>query len=295
MTSVARRLAGVELGGTKAIVVLGEETRIVERVRVPVSDSVETLGAVHEILKAWNAIAPVEALGIASFGPLGVDRGRPDYGRMGATPKPGWEGADLVGSLASAVDGPVAIHTDVSAAALAEGEYGASRGCSDHVYITVGTGIGVGVVANGRALVGQLHPEAGHMRVRRLAGDRFAGVCPFHGDCLEGLAAGPAIAARAGQPGASLADDDPAWEPALDALAEACAILFLVLATERIVIGGGVLNRRHRLIAQVAKLCANKLAGYLPLALEGMPIVPAALGEDAGPTGALLLAKAVAI
>lgn len=287
----APRLVGVELGGTKAIVVLGHGTEIAERAWISVTDAGGTLGAVAEQLREWRGTGPIDALGIASFGPIVIQPNGPGFGHMLATSKPGWEGADVFAELQRAANCPAAIHTDVTAAALAEGEYGAARGCSDHVYMTIGTGIGIGIIAGGRPLTGQLHPEGGHVRVHRMPGDTFEGVCPFHGDCFEGLASGPALAARAGRPGSELGDDDPAWLPVVDAIAEACANLFLNLASERIVIGGGVIVDRPWLVDAVSRSAARKLGGYLPFVTDRAPIVAAELGADAGPRGALLLAE----
>ena len=285
------RLAGLELGGTNTIVVLGDGTQIADRIRFETRDAGSTLERVREQLDIWNEEAPIEALGIASFGPVEVRPQAKFYGQVLSTPKPGWSGADLVGALASAIDGPIAIHTDVTAAALAEGRWGAARDCADHVYVTVGTGIGVGIIVRGEPVVGQLHPEAGHMRVPRSQGDGFAGTCPFHGDCLEGLAAGPAIEGRSGMAGKEVSDDHPLWPCVIDPLAEAAANLFLTLASERIVFGGGVINARPWLVDAIAGRCAAKLDGYLPYIEDRAPIFAAELKDDAGPRGALLLAE----
>jgi fructokinase len=286
------RLAGVELGGTKAIIVLGRGTEIEERVRIEVTDADSTLGRIAEQLAAWRREAPIGALGIASFGPVGVTPGRPDYGCVfETTPKPGWAGANLLEALSPLVDGPVALHTDVTAAALAEGRWGAAKGCTDYCYITVGTGIGIGIVTGGKPVTGMLHSEAGHIRVPRSPGDSFPGSCPAHGDCLEGIASGSAIAARAGMSGAEVSDDDPLWRFVIDAIAESCATLFLTLASEKIVLGGGVTNSRHYLAGAVAMRCAELLNGYLPYIGNRAPIEVAALGQDAGPRGSLLLAE----
>jgi fructokinase len=286
------RLAGVELGGTKAIVVLGRGTEINERVRIEVSGAASTLGAIADQLAAWNREAPIEALGIASFGPVGITPGRPDYGRIfDATPKPGWAGANLIETLGSVVHAPVALNTDVTAAALAEGRWGAADGCTDYCYMTVGTGIGIGIVVGGTPVSGALHPEGGHVRVPRTPGDDFPGSCPYHGDCLEGIASGSAIAARTGGNGDKLSDDDLVWTFVVDAIAEACATLFLTLASERVVLGGGVTNSRPFLKDAVARRCAELLDGYLPYIGERAPVEIAALGQNAGPRGSLLLAE----
>jgi fructokinase len=286
------RLAGVELGGTKAIAVLGLGTEIVERIRFDVSDAASTLPAIADQLAEWNRESPIEALGIASFGPVGVTPGKPGYGRIfDTTPKSGWAGADLIGALGSAVAAPIALHTDVTAAALAEGRWGAARRCTDYCYATIGTGIGIGIVAGGKPVSGALHPEGGHMRVPRAPGDAFPGTCPFHGDCLEGIASGSALKSRTGGRGEEVSDEDPVWTYVVDAIAEGCATLFLTLASERIVLGGGVSTSRPFLVDAVANRCAELLDGYLPYISRRAPIEAASLGQDAGPRGSLLLAE----
>ena len=286
------RLAGIELGGTKAVVVLGRGTTVEEQFRVDVSDANSTLPLIAAKLREWNRSRPIEGLGVASFGPVGVRPDEPDYGRiLPTTPKAGWAGARLVELLAAAVDGPVAIHTDVTAAALAEGRWGAARSCADFAYMTVGTGIGIGLIVNGIPVTGRLHPEGGHMAVRRHPGDLFGGSCPVHSDCLEGLASGSAIASRAGRPGQDVGDDDPVWEFVIDAIAAGCADLFLILSSQRVILGGGVVNSRPWLVDAIAERCARKLKGYLPFVRERAPIFGAELGQDAGPRGSLILAE----
>jgi fructokinase len=275
-------LAGIELGGTKAIAVLARGDAIVDRLQLPTSSPGETLGAIARQLEQWQPAA----LGIASFGPLAIRRGASDFGRILATPKPGWSGVDLIAALAPQC--PVALSTDVIAAALAEREGGAAFGLTDFIYVTIGTGIGMGIVAGGVAVTGTLHPEAGHLFVRRVPGDTFAGICPAHGDCLEGLAAGPAIAARAAMAGAAISDDDPAWVFVVDALAQGFANLRLTLGSQAIVIGGGVAVARPWLAVAIAARMDQLLAGYLPGASV---VVAARLGSKAGPRGALLLAR----
>ena len=259
--------------------------------RIEVSDAQSTLGPIAAQLAAWNQEQPIAALGIASFGPIGVTPGRPDYGQLLTTPKPGWSGTNLLDTLGQTTDGPVALHTDVTAAALAEGRWGAAQGCTDFCYMTVGTGIGIGIVVGGRPVTGMLHPEGGHIRIPRSPGDSFPGSCPFHGDCLEGIASGSAIAARTGGKGEEVSDDDPVWTFVIDGIAEGCATLFLMLASERIVLGGGVINSRPFLVDAVAKRCAELLDGYLPFIGDRAPVEIAALGQDAGPRGSLLLAE----
>ncbi|WP_419827469.1 ROK family protein [Sphingomonas sp.] len=289
--------AGVELGGTKTVAVLGRDRDIVDRLTVPTTTPAETLAAVADRLAEWRRDRALAGLGVASFGPVALDPASAEHGRMLATPKPGWAGADVLRPLAEAAGAPARLHTDVTAAALAEGRWGAARGLADHAYVTIGTGIGVGLVANGAPVSGRMHPEAGHLRVRRLAGDGFAGSCPFHGDCLEGLASGPAIAARAGRPADALPPDDPAWSLVADALAEGFAALLTTLAPAAIVVGGGVGLGQPQLLPLVRAGIVAKLGGYLPFVTAetiATMIVPAALGGDAGPLGALLLAALAA-
>lgn len=287
------RLGGIELGGTKCVVVLGAGTRLVERVQLPTTTPAETLGQALAVLRGWDGAAPLQAIGLASFGPIRVDPGAADHGTILATPKPGWAGTNLPGILRTAFACPLGLDTDVNAAALAEQALGAARGCGTVVYLTIGTGLGGGVLVDGHAVHGRLHPEIGHMRLRRLAGDQFAGTCRFHGDCVEGLIAGPALHARLPLPPGALAPQDPAWHAVGHDLAQLLANLMLTLSPQRIVVGGGVTRRQPHLLARARSLLPGLLADYLgPLdqpALEAL-ICPPALGDDAGPTGALVLA-----
>ena len=287
-------VAGVELGGTKCIAVLARGHEIVERVRVPTTDDpAATLDGLSQRIADWNAAHPVAAIGIASFGPLVLDTARADYGRISTTPKPGWRGADVRGHFAGRFAVPIGFDTDVAGAALAEGRWGAATGCDVVVYLTIGTGIGGGVTIGGRPVHGLIHPEIGHLRVRRAPGDDFAGICPFHGDCLEGLASGPAIAARTGRDAAALPPGHPLWDRLAGELAELAALLLLTLSAERILIGGGVGAHSTFLLPRIrtrtAELLGNYLAGIDARALERI-ILPPALGDDAGPLGAVALA-----
>lgn len=281
-------VAGVELGGTKSIAVIGRGREIIDRFRVPTTTPDETLGAIAAKLAEWRRDLRPAAIGIASFGPVAVADGR-----MLPTPKPHWAGAEIVAPLAQGFDA-VAFHTDVTGAALGEGAFGAGAGLSDFIYVTVGTGVGMGIIVGGQPVTGMMHPEAGHLRVRRRAGDDFVGACPFHGDCLEGLVSGPAIAARSGGPAHLLAADDPAWRDIADALGEAFASLFLTLSPARIIVGGGVGLGQPQLLPMVRERTVAALGGYLGFvddaSIEGR-IVPAALGEEAGPLGTLVMAQ----
>lgn len=287
-------LAGLELGGTKTLAVLARGTQIIDRYRIPTDSPDIVLPAIE----AWFAEtaarhgAPV-ALGIASFGPLALDPCAPDHGCLTATPKPGWAGASLLHRFADRLDVPVRLDTDVNGAALAEQRWGAAQGATVVVYVTIGTGVGAGVVIDGRPVHGHAHPEFGHIRLRRVTGDDFAGVCPWHGDCLEGLVSGPALAARTGMAGTAITADHPVWNAVAADLGEAMAILILTIAPGCIIIGGGVGMGQLQLLPRIAAATAERLAGYCPEAVarlaDGLIRAPA-LGEDAGPMGAIALA-----
>jgi len=293
-------VGGIEAGGTKFVCALGRPPENIRaEARFPTTTPEETLARAITFFRKATADhgAPV-ALGIASFGPLDRCPDSPDWGRITSTPKPGWQGTDVTGPLADALGCPIAFETDVTGAALGEGTYGAARGLRDFVYVTVGTGIGGGIVAGGRPVHGLIHPELGHIRpARRLEGDDFAGICPAHGDCLEGLASGAALATRWGRPAEALAEDHPAWMFEADYLAQMCATLTFTLSVERIILGGGVMTQAH-LFERVRGITAELLGGYLrherlASSLDNY-IVPPALGGRAGVVGALAMAEAVA-
>lgn len=288
-----RVLAGVELGGTKGIAIVWRQGRVLDRHRVPTTDPEQTLSALGDWLASHPRRQAFAGLGIASFGPVRLDPTAADYGHILATTKSGWSGAPVLAALAGRVACPVAIDTDVNAAALAEHRWGAGQGCSSLVYLTIGTGVGGGIVVDGRPVHGALHPELGHLRLRRADGDRFAGTCPFHGDCIEGLVSGPALAARFVGGIQAAAPDDPRREFLAADLAELFAALILTLAPQKILVGGGVgLGVPGLLDGPIARLPAI-IAGYLPEldppGLHAM-IGPPALGGDAGPLGAIALA-----
>lgn len=286
-------VAGVELGGTKCVCILAsgpDDIRAIER--VPTTTPDETLAAIEAVLDGWQGFG---ALGIPSFGPVGIDCAAPDWGHITATTKPGWSGTDIAPRLAARYGVPVGFHTDVVGAALAEARWGAAQGLADLAYVTIGTGIGVGLIAGGKPLSGLTHAELGHIRPRRLPGDSFPGMCSFHGDCLEGLASGPAIAARAGRPAETLAADDASWTPVVDAIAQLCHTLVMIGLPRRIIFGGGVAVGTPHLLPRVRLALADSLGGYGNGDLLGdldAFIVPAALGDRAGPLGAILLGQA---
>jgi fructokinase len=283
-------VASVELGGTKCVCLLGAgPDSIVDRRRIPTGAPEETLAAIEAVLDEWRAgPRPFTALGIAAFGPLDLDPTSPGWGHVAATPKPGWRGIDLASRLKRRFGVPTGFDTDVDGAALAEGRWGAARGLADYAYVTVGTGIGVGLIARGRPVGGFSHAEAGHVRIVRAAGDHWPGSCPFHSDCVEGLASGPAIAARLGRPAAEAEPDDPVWPLVAHALAQLFHGLALIAAPRLILAGGGVMEAQPQLFPMVRAALRASLADYVRLP-EGDYVVPPGLGPLAGPCGGLAL------
>lgn len=280
--------AGVELGGTKCVALLARgPEEILARETVLTTTPAETLSALRAILARWQ----FDALGIASFGPVDLDPRSPGFGRITSTPKPGWRGTDVLGTLRDVATVPVGFDTDVNGAALAEMRWGAGRGFEDFAYVTVGTGVGVGLIANGLPMRGFAHCELGHIRVVRLPGDPFAGACPYHGDCVEGLAAGPSLAARAGaERVGSLSPDDPLWDSVAWALAQLCHTIVCAAAPRAIAIGGGVIDRQPHLLQRIKTMLVESLNCYMQLPKDGAYVRPPELGSDAGPLGAIALA-----
>ncbi|HVU29315.1 MAG TPA: ROK family protein [Sphingomicrobium sp.] len=283
--------AGVELGGTKCVAILARGPgEIVAREAFATTSPNETLGPIAERLAQWQSEEGFEALGVASFGPVDLDRASPTYGQIKSTPKAGWTGVDVLGPLARGAQVPAEFDTDVNGAALAEMRWGAGRGLEDFAYVTVGTGVGVGLVANGLPMRGFAHCELGHIRVARLPGDPFKGSCPFHGDCVEGLAAGPSLMARVGAERVKdLPPDDPAFSSIAFALAQLCHAIVCAAAPPRIAMGGGVLENQPHLLERIETMLVDSLAGYMTLPRS--PYVrPPELGRDVGPLGAIALA-----
>jgi fructokinase len=281
---------GIEAGGSKFVCVVADQSLAVHTsATVWTTTPTETLSQVIAFFRPHD----VHSLGLATFGPVDLDRSSPTYGHILSTPKMLWQEYPIVEILQTSLDVPVAVETDVNPAALAEFTYGAGRGCNPLVYLTVGTGIGGGAVVHGHPLHGFLHPEMGHMLLARVPGDNGPSGCPFHQDCLEGLASGQAIRARFGAP-ETLPPQHQAW--ALEALylGQALATIATVLAPERIIIGGGVMHQPH-LFPRIRHACARVLNGYLPrlgssISLDDY-IVPPGLGDRAGAIGALYLAR----
>ena len=254
-----RLIAGIEAGGTKILCAVATgDGAVIAQARIATRDPDATF---RDIASFYGSHGPFAAGGVGSFGPLDLDRDSPDYGRITTTPKAGWRGVDMLGRVAAIIRAPVAIDTDVNCAARAEAKSGAGRGLSRLCYVTVGTGIGVGIVDGMRADTGIGHPEVGHTRIPRAADDDFAGSCPSHGDCAEGLASGPAIHSRWGVAAEDLADGHIGWAYEAQYLAALCVNLTYTVRPQRIILGGGVLERASLLGAVRASYLAQA-AGY---------------------------------
>lgn len=296
MTDTGQLFAGVEMGGTKCVCLLATgPDDIRDTVRIPTTTPAETLAAIEAVLSRWQGAHGFQAIGVASFGPLELDPASPLYGTLVNTPKPGWTGANLLAGL-TRFGVPVGLDTDVNGAALAEGRWGGARGLDSFTYVTVGTGIGVGSIVRGLAVRGLGHSEAGHLRIPRLPGRSWPGACPFHGDCAEGLASGPAIQAQAGVPAVELPPGDPIWEEVVQALAALLHNLVLTTAPQRILIGGGVVAGQPFLLPRVRHALVESLHGYgvapaIAADIDSFVVAPA-LGTSTGPLGAVAVAQA---
>jgi len=280
---------GIELGGTKTVVAIGNgNAEVIEEHRYPTTTPAETMAVAADWLRQRGT---PQAIGVAAFGPVAINPSHPRYGHMLDTPKPGWSGGPILTPLAEAFPAAkLVLETDVNAAALAEARIGAAAGMQDVVYITIGTGLGAGILSGGMLIHGVMHPECGHFKVPRAPDDRdFPGVCPFHGDCLEGLASGPAIAKRWGKPAAELPADHPAWDIQAWYLAHGVMALTAVVSPRRVIIGGGVSQATglHTKTTAILRKIAN---GYFPQ-IDSDPdfIAPPKLGQQAGIRGALML------
>jgi fructokinase len=285
---------GIEAGGTKFVCAIGSGPDDVRaRTRIPTTTPTETLDRVIAFFARHPE--PLDGIGVGAFGPLDLDPTSPMYGHITTTPKPGWRQCDIAGTLRRALGVPVSIDTDVNVAALGEHRWGAARDVDDVLYLTVGTGIGGGVLVRGEALHGLLHPEIGHIPVPHdREADPFEGTCPFHGDCLEGLASGPAVQARWGQPGETLPVDHPAWVLEAHYLALALVTCIYTVSSQRIILAGGVMQQAQ-LFPLIRRQVARLLGGYLDVSAirEHIDeyIAPPALGGNAGVLGALALAQ----
>ncbi|WP_235510613.1 ROK family protein [Tsuneonella troitsensis] len=286
-------VGAIEAGGTKFVLALADEHGAIRaRTQITTENPDRTFRAMIDFFRdSQSAHGPITAFGIGSFGPIALDRSDPLWGSITSTPKQGWTGASFPDALA-AFDRPLAIETDVNAAALGEWIAGAGSGASSIAYTTIGTGIGTGILHDGKVLSGISHFEAGHVRTPRQQGDDFPGVCPFHGDCLEGLVSGPAIMARSGRPLDELGQVERAMVAAY--VADFATTLVLLHMPERLIFGGGVC-KTPGLLSDVRKATTERLAGYIALpaleeGLEGYIVAPQ-LGDDAGIHGAIELAR----
>jgi fructokinase len=287
---------GVETGGTKTVCAVGTgPDDLLETIRIPTSTPDETIGRIVQFFRQKQATEPLAAVGIAAFGPLDPNPDSPTFGHITTTPKPGWANTDLAGTIRRELDLPVGFDTDVNAAALGEHQWGAAQGLGNFVYLTIGTGIGGGAMVGGELVHGLSHPEMGHIRIPHEWGrDPFAGFCTYHGDCLEGLASGPAVEARWGQKAGTLPEDHPAWLLEAEYLALGLINLIFILLPERFILGGGIMQQAQ-LFPLVRRRVQELLNGYLPfptiLERSDEYIVPPDLGSRAGVLGAIALAQ----
>jgi fructokinase len=278
------RFGAIEAGGTKFVCAVGSGPGDFEATRIPTGSPEETIARVSEWFRSRGEI---RAVGIASFGPVDLDRDSPTWGHITSTPKAEWRNFDLAGEVGRVLGSPVAFDTDVNAALRGEMRWGAAQGLANCVYLTVGTGIGGGALSRGKFVHGLTHPEMGHIWVRHdRSADPFPGCCPFHGDCLEGLASGPAMAARWGVLAENLAADHPAWALEAEYLAGAIAALACVLSPQRVILGGGVMEQ-PALLGLIRQRLNEIVGGYTAVPEVSAP----ALGADAGVLGALALAQ----
>ncbi|MEM7335913.1 MAG: ROK family protein [Chloroflexota bacterium] len=288
---------GIEAGGTKFVCAVGTGPNDIRaEVRFPTTTPEETIGKAISFFKEQRVQeGPLTAVGIAAFGPLDPNPNSPTFGMITTTPKPYWKNTDLAGAIQQALDVPVGFDTDVNGAALGEYRWGAAQGLDTFCYFTIGTGVGGGAMVNGKMLHGLVHPEMGHQLIRRdQIADPFEGACPYHGDCWEGLASGPAMEKRWGQPAETLGSDHPAWALEAHYIALALENVITILSPQRIILGGGVMGQTH-LFPMIREKVQTFLNGYVqhPSILEEIEayIVPPKLGNQAGVLGAIALGE----
>lgn len=284
------RIGALEAGGTKMVCAIGNEKgEIFEKISIPTKTPETTM---PEMIQ-WFKAKKIEALGIGCFGPIDPDKDSPTYGYITSTPKLAWKDYNIVGAFEEQLCCSVGFDTDVNGSALGEVTFGQAKGKKNIVYLTVGTGIGAGVYAEGKLLHGMLHPEAGHILMRRREDDHYEGKCPYHKTCLEGLAAGPAIEERWGKKGIELQDRDEVWDLEAYYLAQALTDYILILAPQLIILGGGVMHQ-EQLFTRIRSYVKEMLNGYIKTKeLEDIDhyIVPASLHDDQGIMGALELGR----
>lgn len=289
--------AGIEAGGTKWVCAIAESSgNILVSTRFPTTHPDETINSAIKFFQTHKSdFGEIAAIGIASFGPLDLNPDSPTYGYLTTTPKPGWKNTDIIGPFQEAFNLPIGLDTDVNGAALGESLWGAAQGLSDFIYLTIGTGIGGGGMVANSLIHGLVHPEMGHLHIPHdWQQDPFPGICPYHGDCLEGLATGPAIEARWGLKGEQLPVDHPAWELESQYLAFGLVNLICTLSPKRIILGGGVMQQEH-LFPLIRRKVQELLNNYIPVKeiLQEIDdyIVPPGLGTQAGILGAIALAN----
>jgi len=300
-------VGAIEAGGTKFVCAVGSGPgeKLRERVQFPTGNDPDALmGKIVDWFEnKQQQYGEFGAMGVASFGPVDLDKESPTYGYITSTPKPGWQNTDILGPLRKAFPGKaIGFDTDVNGAGFGEQRWGAAQGLEDFIYITVGTGIGGGGMARGRLLHGLVHPEMGHMGLPRVDGDAFEGNCPFHGRCWEGLCSGPAIERRAGKPAEDLSPDDPAWNVTIRYMAHALANLTCVLSPRKIIVGGSVRKAGQlgediffeKMRSDFREIMADYIVSPA-LTDDGIQdfIVPPVLGDDAGICGAIAIAQSV--
>lgn len=283
------KLGALEAGGTKMVCAVGDETgHIAEQISIPTLSPDETIPPIIDYFKDKG----IEALGVACFGPIDLDKSSSTYGYITATPKTPWINYNIVGALSDALKVPIGFDTDVNGSLLGEVTYGDARGLTDAVYFTIGTGVGAGVMSGGNLVHGIMHPEAGHIPLTRREDDSYKGHCPFHGSCLEGMAAGPAIEERWGAKGKELAGRSEVWDLEAYYIAQAIVSCIMILSPQRIILGGGVMHQ-EQLFPMIREYVGKMINGYLSVpALNDLDkyIVPASLNDDQGIMGCLKLA-----
>lgn len=278
----------IEAGGTKFnCAVSDEQLNIIDAIAIPTTTTAETL---EQVFQFFNKFESIVSMGVGSFGPIGIDQSKKNYGYILATPKAGWENFDLLGTLKKHFDCPIAWTTDVNAAAYGELKLGAAKGKNSCIYLTIGTGIGGGIIVNQKIYEGFTHPEMGHIRIKRQPQDLFVGTCPYHEDCLEGLAAGPSLEGRTGISGKDIGEENPVWELQADYIAQALMNYTLILAPEVIILGGGVMNQKH-LLTKIRKAFLHQLSDYIEFESVDSYIVEWGLPNQSGILGCLSLAK----
>lgn len=283
------RIGALEGGGTKMVLAIGDENgNILDRVSIPTETPDITMPKMIQYFKDAN----IDALGIATFGPIDLDRKSPTYGYITTTPKLAWANYDFLGAFKKELPIPIAFDTDVNGSAIGEATWGITKGLENSIYITIGTGVGVGVITNGKPLHGMLHPEGGHMLLMRHPKDTYKGKCPYHETCLEGMAAGPAVEARWGKKGIELSDQKEVWEMEAYYIAQALTNIIMMLSPQRIVLGGGIMHQTQ-LMPLIREKTKEMVNGYIQTDLlkdmEHYIVLPS-LNDNQGIMGCIKLA-----